>query len=59
MMHLLTRDVQAWWHHVESEGLAAKYGVHAEPPEDRLWGLRDFTIDDPTGVLWRIGQNLR
>jgi uncharacterized glyoxalase superfamily protein PhnB len=58
MMHLLTRDVEAWWQHVESERLAAKYGVHAEPPEDRPWGLRDFTIVDPTGVLWRIGQNL-
>ena len=20
---------------------------------------RDFTIDDPTGVLWRIGQNIK
>ena len=59
MMHLLTRDVKAWWQHVENGGLVAKYGVQAEPPEDRPWGLRDFTIVDPAGVLWRIGQNLR
>jgi len=25
---------------------------------DRPWGMRDFVIIDPTGVLWRIGQNI-
>ena len=57
MMHLLVEDVDAWWHLVEARGIAAKYGVKAEPPSDRPWGLRDFVIVDPTGVLWRIGQN--
>jgi uncharacterized glyoxalase superfamily protein PhnB len=57
MMHLLVKDVEAWWRHVEARGLVAKYGVKAEPPEDRPWGMRDFVIVDPTGVLWRIGQN--
>ena len=27
------------------------------PPDERPWGMRDFTIADPTGVLWRIAQN--
>jgi uncharacterized glyoxalase superfamily protein PhnB len=58
MMHLLVEDVEAWWHHVESRGIAAKYGIKTEPPEDRPWGLRDFILVDPTGVLWRIGQNI-
>ena len=31
--------------------------MRVNPLEDRLWLMRDFTIDDPTGVLWRIGQN--
>jgi hypothetical protein len=44
---------------VEKAQLAAKYGVRAEPPGDRPLGMRDFTITDPTGVLWRIGQNTR
>jgi uncharacterized glyoxalase superfamily protein PhnB len=47
MMHLLVQDVDAWW----------RYGLTAEPPADRPWGMRDFVIVDPTGVLWRIGQN--
>ena len=58
MMHLLVKDVEAWWQLVESRQLGKKYGVRVNPPEDRPWGMRDFTIDDPTGVLWRIGQNI-
>jgi uncharacterized glyoxalase superfamily protein PhnB len=57
MMHLLVHDVEEWWKHVQSQGVAAKYGVSAEP-EDRTWGIRDFLVIDPTGVLWRIGQNI-
>jgi catechol 2,3-dioxygenase-like lactoylglutathione lyase family enzyme len=57
MMHLLVEDVEAWWQHVEDQRLPSRYGVQAEPPADRSWGMRDFVIVDPTGVLWRIGQN--
>jgi catechol 2,3-dioxygenase-like lactoylglutathione lyase family enzyme len=58
MMHLLVEDVQAWCNHVQVQELVAKYGVRVEPPADRPWGIRDFVIIDPTGVLWRIGQNI-
>jgi len=58
MMHLLVENVDAWWRHVETQQLAARYDVEALPPEDRDWGLRDFVLVDPTGVLWRIGQNI-
>lgn len=57
MMHLLVEDVESWWQHVCSQQLGDKYGVRILPPEDRPWGMRDFVIDDPAGVLWRIGQN--
>lgn len=56
MMHLLVEDVESWWRHVEAAQLDKKYGVRVLPPEDRPWGIRDFTVDDPTSVLWRIGQ---
>jgi uncharacterized glyoxalase superfamily protein PhnB len=59
MMHLLVEDVDAWWQHFERSGLIAKYGVRSEPPSDKPWGMRDFVIVDPTGVLWRIAQNTR
>ena len=58
MMHLLVTDVDAWWDLVQARAIAAKYGTMTEPPEDRPWGLRDFVLVDPTGVLWRIGQNI-
>ncbi|EYC52673.1 glyoxalase [Hylemonella gracilis str. Niagara R] len=56
MMHMLVQDVEAWWSRVESQQMAKKYGVRVNPPENRPWGIRDFTIDDPSSVLWRIGQ---
>lgn len=58
MMHLLVQDVEAWWAHVVSTRLAERYGVRAIAPQDQPWGLRDFCLDDPGGVLWRIGQNI-
>lgn len=58
MMHLLVDDVDTWWAHVEARQLAETYRVKAEPPSDKPWRMRDFAIVDPTGVLWRIGQNI-
>jgi hypothetical protein len=59
MMHMLVENVDAWWQHVQSAELKEKYGVTTMPPEDRPWGIRDFVVVDPTGVLWRIGQNIK
>jgi catechol 2,3-dioxygenase-like lactoylglutathione lyase family enzyme len=58
MMHMLVQDVEAWWAHVETQQLGSRYGVRTEPPGDRSWGIRDFVLIDPTGVMWRIGQNI-
>ena len=58
MMHIIVTDVDVWWRHLDAKGIAAKYSVDMGPPEDRPWGLRDFTLIDPTGVLWRIGQDI-
>ena len=56
MMHLLVQDVESWWTHVENQDFVAKYSVMIEPISDKPWGMRDFAISDPTGVLWRIAQ---
>jgi catechol 2,3-dioxygenase-like lactoylglutathione lyase family enzyme len=53
-MHLLVEDVDGWWRHVSAA--AAPFGVSVDAPQDRPWGLRDFPMIDPSGVLWRIGQ---
>ena len=28
------------------------------PEKDQPWGMRDFVVIDPSGVLWRIAQNI-
>jgi catechol 2,3-dioxygenase-like lactoylglutathione lyase family enzyme len=56
MIHLLVEDIDAWWLHVSSRDIPAKYGISAGAPVDHTGGMRDFTLVDPTGVLWRIGQ---
>lgn len=58
MMHLLVKDVESWWQHVQASGVAEKYGTRFVPPTDQPWRMRDFIVTDPSGVMWRIGQNI-
>lgn len=58
MMHLLVEDADAWHAHVAASGVVERFGLRLSAPEDRPWRIRDFTLTDPSGVLWRIGQNL-
>lgn len=57
MMHILVEDVDAWWAHVQDTQVASKYGVTVSAIEAQPWRMRDFCLFDPSGVLWRIGQN--
>jgi len=57
MMHILVEDVDAWWHHVQASGVVARYGVKCTDVEAQPWKMKDFCLLDPSGVLWRIGQN--
>lgn len=58
MMHLLVEDADAWWARIKSNNLEEKYDIQLGEPEDREWGIRDFTLIDPSGVLWRIGNTI-
>jgi catechol 2,3-dioxygenase-like lactoylglutathione lyase family enzyme len=58
MMHLLVENVDDWYANVLASGVKQKFGVMLQPPADRPWRIRDFVVSDPTGVLWRIGQNI-
>lgn len=57
-MHLLVENADDWRRHLADQNIAQTFGVEIGMPEDRPWGIRDFTLIDPTGVLWRIGHNL-
>ena len=40
MMHLLVKDVNAWWSRIAALDLAARYGVQApSAPKLQPWGL--------------------
>ena len=57
MMHLVVEDVDAWWRKVQETGIAGRYGVRVSEIASQPWGMRDFVVYDPSGVLWRIGQD--
>jgi uncharacterized glyoxalase superfamily protein PhnB len=55
-MHLLVENVDAW--HDKARSVAARFNVKVGEPENQPWAMRDFTLFDPSGVLWRIAQNI-
>ena len=58
VMHLLVKNVDDWREHMRTQRIAEEFGVQIGEPEDRPWAMRDFTMTDPSGVLWRIAQNI-
>lgn len=58
MMHLLVEDVDAWHTELSAKGIPDTYGVKMTAVEEQPWRMRDFVLLDPSGVMWRIGQNL-
>jgi len=57
-MHLLVKSADDWHAHVVASGVAERFGVAVGEPEDQPWAMRDFTLFDPSGVLWRIAENI-
>jgi uncharacterized glyoxalase superfamily protein PhnB len=55
-MHLLVENVDAW--HEKAKAVAERFNVKVGEPENRPWAMRDFTLFDPSGVLWRVAQNI-
>jgi len=58
MMHLLVEDIAAWHEQITHGDIAEKYGVNVSEITEQPWGMKDFTVHDPSGVLWRFGQNI-
>jgi uncharacterized glyoxalase superfamily protein PhnB len=57
-MHLLVEDVDAWWRRIDESGVVQAYGVTLSPIELQPWRMRDFCVTDPSGVAWRVAQNV-
>lgn len=58
MMHLLVADVAAWHQELHNQGISSRYQVAMSNVVEQPWGMREFTLCDPSGVLWRIAQNI-
>lgn len=57
MMHVLVDDLDAWWAHIDSLDLPARFGVDApRAPKPEPWGLRVAYVIDPSGVLWHFAE---
>jgi 2-C-methyl-D-erythritol 4-phosphate cytidylyltransferase len=55
VMSLLTDDLDGWY--AMAQPVAERFGTKIEAPGWKPWGLRDFVLLDPTGVLWRVAEN--
>ncbi|MFA6232391.1 MAG: VOC family protein [Rhodanobacter sp.] len=56
-MHLLVENVDDWHAQLLGSGIIEQFAVSMGAPEDQPWGMREFILFDPSGVLWRIAQN--
>ncbi|KZN14714.1 VOC family protein [Marinomonas sp. TW1] len=57
MMHLLVEDAQSWYEHILALNLVDEFGVTVTELIEQPWGMLEFCLTDPSGVLWRIAQN--
>lgn len=58
MMHWQVENVDDWYQHLLEQNIVQRFGVRMEPPQDQPWRMRDFVLIDPSGVLWRVAQNI-
>ena len=57
-MHFQVENVDDWYSKILASGLIERFGVRVDAPKNQPWGMRDFPLFDPSGVLWRVAQNI-
>ncbi|MEE1673507.1 glyoxalase [Agarivorans aestuarii] len=57
MMHLLVKDIDQWHQSIGQKLANSGLSYSLTPISAQPWGMRDFCLTDPSGVLWRIGEN--
>ena len=58
VMHLLVEDINAWYTHLKESEVVEKYEIEISNIIEQPWRMLDFVITDPSGVQWRIAQNI-
>lgn len=56
MMHLLVEDAQSWYKHILQLDLEEKFSAQISELVEQPWGMLEFCVTDPSGVLWRIAR---
>ncbi|MEZ8462880.1 VOC family protein [Vibrio splendidus] len=59
MMHLLVEDVKSWYQHIQNSNVVSEFEVTVSEVVEQPWGMLEFCITDPSGVLWRVAENIR
>jgi uncharacterized glyoxalase superfamily protein PhnB len=58
MMHLMVKDADIWWKHIQDTKIPENTpGITAKPPALQPWGLRVLYLSDPSSVLWHIADD--
>lgn len=57
MMHLLVEDAESWYEHVKNSLESSDFSFKLSELVSQPWGMLEFCLTDPSGVLWRIAEN--
>lgn len=58
VMHLLVDNADDWHRHLVEQDVAGRFDVTLGELKDQPWAMREFSIIDPSGVLWLVAHNL-
>ena len=56
VMHLLVQEIDSWHKHLLDAGVERTFGAKVTDIQQQPWGMFEFFMLDPSGVLWRIAQ---
>jgi len=56
MLELAVEDLDQWWEHIQTAGLADKYPIKVKEPKHYPWGKREVHLIDLAGVCWHISE---
>tara|TARA_B100000902_G_C26750979_1_gene640860 strand:+ start:222 stop:602 length:381 start_codon:yes stop_codon:yes gene_type:complete len=57
-MHILVEDIEQLHSTLKRSNIEEKYEIKISDIKKQQWNMNDFTVVDPSGVLWRFGQNI-
>ncbi|MFA0123064.1 glyoxalase, partial [Vibrio sp. 10N.261.48.A2] len=50
---------KSWYQHIQNSNVVSEFEVTVSEVVEQPWGMLEFCITDPSGVLWRVAENIR